>query len=281
MTAGRTLFLSFIVIALILAVLVMIAPYRAMSFYMDCGNDRRALDSADIYINLHKGKEHGYSDKYADVLYSASELAVSMAESGNMRAAESGNRYIETYLAIKDIDERNKRIDEYNLLHSSPVLHPALFSVRAYLENAAYRCRLMSGETERITFDMSASDAVGLFGQNIVSADFDRICIVLQNLSSYCEAGNDITSGVYAEIYLSIKAAFPSIRNFVVVAPAENNMQLLRQCYYAGTVAAFVSYMYATDESGDWKTMDIMGDSSVSEWYDNTLMDAYLGKYNL
>ena len=269
-----------IAIVLILAIIVLVAPYAAMRFYADCGNKTRALECADAYLNLYQDAPRTYYGRYAGVLYSAAELAVKRAEKGDKSAAKQADGYIRTYLAIEDIDKKNGQMDAYNLTHSSPNLHPALYSTRAYLENAAYRCRLMTGDASEPAIGLSVADAAALFNGIATGgdADYDVVSILLKNLSSYHDTGADVAAGEYAGLYQAVKAAFPIIRNRVAQL-GESAKETLRQCYYAGTVAAWLIRMRETDDAEAWIAMDVIGDLTVGEYYTNVLLNDYLDNF--
>lgn len=279
-TAIKTGFLSCVAIVLIIAVIVLVAPYAAMRFYADCGNERRALECADAYLNVYKNAPRTYYGRYAGVLYSAADLAVRSAEKGDKSAAKQADGYIREYLAIEDIDKKNGQMDAYNLTHSSPNLHPALYSTRAYLENAAYRCRLIVGDASEPALGLSIADATALFN-DIASggdADYDVVSILLKNLSSYHDTGADVSKGEYAVLYQAIRDAFPHIRNRVAQL-GESAKETLRQCYYAGTVAGWLVRMKSTANAEDWKAMDVIGDLTVGEYYTDVLLRNYLDNF--
>lgn len=279
-TAGRTFFLSVVVVALVLALVTLLAPYGAMRFYLDTGNTLRALQSADVYINRHADGAHTYDGRYAEVLYTASGLAVDLADEGDMRAARLADKYIKRYLAIDGIDVRNAEIDAYNLTHSVPALHPALYSVRAYLENAAYECRLLLGDVSEPATGYDIAAAAAVFSGGIGEENIGTVCVILENLSSFCASGRDIVSGEYAELYAAVREAFPRIRDFAVSLPQTGARDILRQCYYTGTVATFVSYMKETEDAQYWEDADVSGDLTIEEFYSHVLLPAYLAYYD-
>ena len=279
-TAGRALFLSAVAAALVLALVTLLAPYSAMRFYLDAGNTARALQCADIYVNRHSGGAHTYDGRYAEVLYTASGLAAELADEGDLRAARLADRYIKRYLAIDGIDARNDKIDAYNLSHSSPSLHPALYSVRAYLENAAYKCRLYLGDASEPAIGYDVADAAAVFSGGIGEDNIGTVCVLLENLSAFCASGRDIVSGEYKDLYAAVRAAFPRIRDFAVSLPQTGARDILRQCYYTGTVATFVSYMKETEDAQYWADADVSGDLTIAEFYSRVLLPAYLAYYD-
>lgn len=150
----KTLYLTFVALALFLTMFVLLFPYPSMKTYMKTGMKSRALECAERYVNVHE-KEYAtvqpsYDSKFADVLYAGINLSSSLldeeikngGDSAKVKKiAKQADKFASAYLSYDSLVQRTRIIDAYSLSHSLPSMHASVYS----FENTATVLREKAG----------------------------------------------------------------------------------------------------------------------------------------
>lgn len=156
--ALRTAITAFAAVVLATALFTTWFPYDAMLYYVDIGNNPRALECAANFINLEspnwQGKNPPTESRYVSALYTAGRISITAyknTENAEKKTeyANSVLEYTEKYLGVFGISERNDKINSHNIKNQQiATYHPSLYSYRDYLARYNYlaRCTLSKRE---------------------------------------------------------------------------------------------------------------------------------------
>ncbi|MCI8458125.1 MAG: hypothetical protein HFE46_00440 [Clostridia bacterium] len=204
----RAAFWTVAAVILLCACILMCSPYTAMRFYSKLDLKDMALYSAEKYLRWHEDKFDPDNNvypapdgKYADALYCAANNSIyfmnKFAGKGKYSSrkvqyyARRVDRYAGRYLVCNipiSLYDRTQKIDTYGLQHTSPALHPYVYSFADRLSTEQFKAWYILGENERMTNRWDTATAQwSQEGWEVHESDF----LLLAQLTAYINAELD------------------------------------------------------------------------------------------
>ncbi len=203
----KTLYLTFVALALFMTLFVLLFPYPSMKTYMKMGMKSRALECAERYVgvrkNVYTSVQPAHDSKFADALYAGINLSSSLLDAeinknANgakvKRIAAQADKFASVYLSYDSLIARTRIVDEYSLSHSLPSMHASVYS----FENTAAVLR------EKAKFILSGTQySLGYFYENM-QADLllnnSAFTLTDENVDKYIKLFNQLSAIIDYEL---------------------------------------------------------------------------------
>lgn len=203
--ALRSAFMSLAVVVLLFACILNFSPYTAMRFYSKLDMKDLALASAEKYLARNADEYDrltGDNNKYADALYLAVNNSVYLMNeniaakgyrsSATLYYARKADKYVNMYLDSNAMSMRTARVDEYNLAHTQPAIHPLVYSYGDTLVKVRFKLWHMLGNDSEISTRVSTAttgwnEASGEWDSDTASDMLDRAIPFFAQLTAYIE----------------------------------------------------------------------------------------------